>query len=73
MTIPKITLRDARVNANSSQRAAADLLGGSVANPQNYESGKTVPDWDMVKEIESVYSFPADYVISARNSAYSVQ
>ena len=73
MTIPKITLRDAWVNANLSQRAAADLLGVSVATLQNCESGKTVPDWDMIKEIESVYRFPADYVISAWNSAYSVQ
>ena len=69
MAIPKISLRAARVNANLSQKTAANQLGISGATRQNYESGKTVPDWDMVKEIEAVYRFPADYILFARNSA----
>ena len=69
MAIPKISLKAARVNANLSQKTAANQLGISVATLQNYESGKTIPDWDMVKEIESVYRFPADYILFARNSA----
>ena len=60
MEYPKITLKAARVNANMSQKDAADALGVNVSTIQNYETGKTVPDWGMVKKIETVYQFPAD-------------
>lgn len=66
MEYPKITLKAARVNANLSQKAAADAIGVNVATLQNYETGKTVPDWDIVKRIESVYKFPADFILFAR-------
>lgn len=69
MQIQKITLKAARVNANLTQHEAAAALGINVATLQNYESGKTVPDWNMVKRIEEVYSFPAEYIIFARPSA----
>lgn len=69
MEYPKITLKAARVNANMSQKAAADALGVNVSTIQNYETGKTVPDWGMVKKIEAVYRFPADYIIFTQQSA----
>lgn len=69
MEFPKITLRAARVNANLSQKAAADVLGVNVSTLQNYESGKTVPDWDVVKQIEKAYKFPADFIIFTQHSA----
>lgn len=69
MTYPKITLKAARVNANMSQKAAATALGVNVSTIQNYETGKTVPDWDMVKRIEKVYSFPADFILFTQESA----
>jgi transcriptional regulator with XRE-family HTH domain len=69
MEFPKITLKAARVNADLSQRAAAAALGVNVATLQNYESGKTIPDWETVKLIEQVYSFPADFIIFVRKSA----
>ena len=69
MEYPKITMKAARVNANLSQRDAADALGVSVSTIQNYETGKTVPDWDMVKLIEKVYRFPADFIIFTQISA----
>ena len=62
VSIPKITLKAARVNAGLSQRAAADKLGINVATLQNYETGRTVPDWNMVMKIEAVYQFPTDYI-----------
>lgn len=37
-------------------------LGVSVATLQNYESGKTVPQWGTVQKIEAVYNFPADFI-----------
>lgn len=69
MNYPKISLKAARVNADLTQREAAKALGIDVSTLQNYETGKTVPDWEMVKKIESLYSFPADYIIFARQSA----
>lgn len=69
MSYPKISLKAARVNADLTQREAAKALGIDVSTLQNYETGKTVPDWEMVKKIESLYSFPADYIIFARQSA----
>ena len=59
---PKITLAAARVNAGLSQQDAAKALGVSVATLQNYESGKTVPQWGTVQKIETVYNFPADFI-----------
>jgi len=69
MEYPKITLKAARVNANMSQKDAADALGVNVSTIQNYETGKTIPDWGMVKKIETVYQFPADFIIFAPQSA----
>lgn len=69
MNYPKITLKAARVNADLSQKEAAAALGVNVATLQNYESGKTVPDWDTVIRIGSVYNFPIDFISFARDSA----
>lgn len=65
---PKITLAAARVNAGLNQQEAARALGVSVATLQNYESGKTIPQWSTVRKIEEVYHFPADYIFLSRNS-----
>lgn len=69
MNYPKITMKAARVNANLSQRDAAEALGVNVSTVQNYETGKTVPDWEMVKKIEKIYGIPADLIIFARRYA----
>ena len=69
MDYPKITLKAARVNADLSQKEAAEALNVNVSTLQNYETGKTIPDWEMVKRIEHVYSFPADFIIFAKSSA----
>ena len=59
---PKITLAAARVNAGLSQDKAANMLEISKETLSNYERGKTTPDWNMVKKIESVYDFPSDFI-----------
>lgn len=69
MEYPKITLKAARINADLSQKEAAEALNVNVSTLQNYETGKTIPDWEMVKRIEQVYSFPADFIIFAKRSA----
>lgn len=60
--IPQISMAAARVNANMTQQEAAEKLGISKATLQNYEAGKTVPDWDMVHKIGDVYHFPHEYI-----------
>ena len=62
MNFPKITLAAARVNAGYNQEEAAKELNISKATIQNYESGASVPSWDMVKRIEKLYAFPSDYI-----------
>lgn len=69
MNMPQITLKAARVNAEMSQREAAKALGVNVSTVQNYEMGKTVPDWDMVKRIEALYNFPAECINFGKDSA----
>lgn len=68
-TIPRISLKAARVNANLSQREAAKRLGISKATLQNYETGNTVPDILMSRKIEDVYSFPMDYIFFGTDTA----
>jgi DNA-binding XRE family transcriptional regulator len=65
---PKISLAAARVNAGLNQQEAAKALGVSVATLQNYESGKTVPQWGTVQKIERVYKFPADFIFLSAHS-----
>lgn len=62
MNVPKITLAAARVNAGYSQEEASKELNISKSTIQNYESGASVPSWDMVKKIEALYKFPSDYI-----------
>lgn len=61
-SVPKISLKAARVNANLTQREAAKRLGICLSTLQNYESGVTVPDWNAVNRIVDVYGLPADYI-----------
>lgn len=71
MQYPKIQLKAARVNANLSQDEAAEMLNISKATLQNYESGKTIPQWDMVKRIGEVYHFPTDFIFFGADYALS--
>ena len=63
MSILKITLAAARVNAGLSQREAAKLLGITPGTLRNYERGKQVPSWTTVKEMERIYGISADNLI----------
>ena len=68
---PKISLAAARVNAGLNQQEAAKALGVSVATLQNYESGKTVPQWGTVQKIERVYKFPADFIFHSGSADFA--
>ena len=69
MEFPKITLKAARVNAGLTQKAAAAALGVNVSTLQNYETGATVPTWDMVQLIAKVYRFPKEFISFGIESA----
>lgn len=66
--LPKISLRAARVNAGLSQQEAAKKLSINKATLHSYETGKTVPSWDMVKLIEEVYQYPTDQIFFGQTS-----
>lgn len=63
MSILKISLAAARVNAGLSQRKAAKLLGVNPGTLRNYEQGKQVPSWTTVKKMERIYGISADNMI----------
>ena len=50
-----MTLRAARVNKGLSQKEAAELLGVSKDTIGNWEKGKTYPDVQQLKKIETLY------------------
>lgn len=60
--MPRISLKAARVNANLTQKQAAERLQVCPSTLRSYEEGRTVPDWDVVRRIEHVYGIPADYI-----------
>lgn len=62
IAIPKISMAAARVNAGLSQNAAAEALHISRSTMIRYETGETIPSWEMVKAIENLYGYPADYI-----------
>lgn len=70
-TVPRISLKAARVNADLSQQEAAKRLGISKATLQNYEAGNTVPDILLSRKIEDVYGFPIDFIFFGTNNALS--
>lgn len=44
----RISLEAARVNAELLQKDAAKLIGISLKTLQNYENGKTKPNWEYI-------------------------
>lgn len=65
----RITAAAARVNAGYSQDEAAKMLGISKGTLVNYEKGRTVPSWEMVHRMGSVYKFPAENIIFGKKYA----
>lgn len=51
-----MTLRAARVNAGLTQKQAAKMLNISVDTLRNYEKGRSFPNSQKIKLIESVYN-----------------
>lgn len=54
----RISLEAARVNAELLQKDAAKLIGISLKTLQNYENGKTKPNWDTLIKMSDIYNIP---------------
>lgn len=67
----KISLKAARVNADLSQKEAAQRLKINVSTLQHYEKGITIPDWEIVKAMEKIYGIHSDYIFFKTESALS--
>ena len=70
-TIFRISLKAARVNAGLKQSEAAEALGVDRATLHSYEAGKTIPQWDMVEKIESLYGVSASNIFFGKQLALS--
>jgi len=68
-----ITLKAARVNAKKKLKEAAEHLGISARTLQNYESGKTIPDYDVVLKMSEYYEIPVDRIFFGSQYALSEQ
>lgn len=58
MSLPKMTLKAARVNCGLTQKKAAECLGITPKTLGSYETGASFPDVAMVKRIEDLYGVP---------------
>lgn len=56
----KFSLKAARVNANLSQKAAAEAIGISNKTLGNWENGITSPTADKIPAICELYGIPYD-------------
>jgi len=65
----KITLKAARVNKELTAKEASELLNINVATLRNYEKGVTIPNWNIVKQIENLYGISADDIFLPKKLA----
>lgn len=60
ITILKITIEAARVNAHLTQEEASKLLGVSKQTLYNWENGKVSPSLKNVVKLSELYDIPVD-------------
>lgn len=72
MEYPKITPEAARVNAHMTQRYAAKRLNIAVGTLRNYETGKTLPDVNMVMAMADLYHFPYDLISFSQSVSFKL-
>lgn len=59
----KITLKAARVNANLTQREAAEKLKITANTLANWEKGRSFPKLSKLAEIERLYMLSYDEIL----------
>ena len=62
VTMPKISLKAARVNKNLTQIKAAKLIGVSVSTLKNWEAGISYPKQPHIMKMCEVYGVPYDII-----------
>ena len=58
----RISLKAARVNADMTQKEAANLLNGDKSTVAYWENGKTHPDYIKAKKLSEIYGIQLDYI-----------
>lgn len=56
----RISYMAARNNANLSREDVAERLNISIYTLANYETGKTIPDWDKHYAMAKLYNLPPE-------------
>ena len=56
----RISYMAARTNAGLSRESVAKQLNISVFTLANYETGKTIPDWDKHYAMAELYNLPPE-------------
>ena len=69
--MPKITLKAARVNANLSQKEAAETLGVATSTLRSWEAGKTFPKQNQINAILLLYGVKFDNIFFGIKSTLS--
>lgn len=62
-----ISLRAARVNAEMTQKKAADVLGVGKSTIISWEKGRTAPTTVMFKKLCSIYGVKSDDIFYLKN------
>lgn len=65
-----ITMKAARVNAQLTQRQAANAVGISKNTLCNYEKGKSIPKVDIAKKLADLYGMRVSDIIFFANGLY---
>ena len=60
--MPKISLAAARINANLTQKEAAEALKVSLSTYKNWENGITFPKQPAIEKICELYKMPYDCI-----------
>ena len=58
----RITYAAARVNKNMTQQEASKALNISLSTLINYETGKTIPNWENHNKMAKLYDLPVEMV-----------
>lgn len=62
-----ISLKAARINANLSQKDAAEKIGVSIDTVGKWERGQCVPNMRYISKIEQAYGLKYDQIIFCPN------
>lgn len=67
-TVLSMRIRTLRKEADLLQSDLAKKLNTTASNISNYESGKTVPPIDKIREMSTIFNVPIDYLTGESDS-----